>query len=187
MAKVWPWCRHFCYRAPMALNKRFFVDQLRQQCVASLATTTRAEHDARDAAQHMATESEKKEDGRVAIEYGNLAKAQALRTRQTRGEIEQLDAFARDGLPIFTRTTPISLGALVDLACDDEDGTPERTLMLMPIGAGAELTGPNGDGFLSVITPASPIGKALLGKRVGETIDVSTRGEVREWTIVDIS
>jgi transcription elongation GreA/GreB family factor len=51
------------------------------------------------------------------------------------------------------------------------------------VGAGVELTGPDGDGFLSVVTPLSPIGKAVLGRRVGESVDVTVAGEAREWTI----
>jgi transcription elongation GreA/GreB family factor len=171
----------------MPVNKRFFVEQLRQQFVSGLATTTRAEHDAREASRHMATESEKKEDGRVAIEFGNLAKAQALRARQARSEIDELDAFAGKSPRAYTRTTPIGLGAIVDLADETDAGAAERTFMLLPVGAGAELTGPSGDGFLSVITPASPIGKALLGKRVGDIIEVTIHGDVREWSIVDVS
>ena len=45
------------------------------------------------------------------------------------------------------------------------------------------LTGPGGDGFLSVVTPLSPVGKAVLGRRTGETVDVTVEREVREWTI----
>jgi len=171
----------------MPIDKRHFVEQLRTQFVRSLAVTHRAEHEARDAAQHMATEAEKKEDGRAAIEFGSMAKAQALRARQSQRELEQLDDFARGGVPAFGRTTPIGLGALVDLASDDEHNVLERSFILLPVGAGAELTGPGGDGFLSVITPASPIGRALLGRRAGDIVEVTTRGDVREWTIVDVS
>ena len=62
-------------------------------------------------------------------------------------------------------------------------GPSGRTFFLLPVGAGLQLTGPGGDGFLSVVTPASPVGKAVLGRRVGETVEVLVRGEPREWTI----
>jgi len=42
---------------------------------------------------------------------------------------------------------------------------------------------PAGDGHLSVVTPVSPIGKAVLGRRTGEVIDVTVDGDVREWQI----
>ena len=56
-------------------------------------------------------------------------------------------------------------------------------MFLAPVGAGIELSGPGGDGFLSVVTPSSPIGRAILGRRVGEIIEVMVNGESREWTV----
>ena len=40
-----------------------------------------------------------------------------------------------------------------------------------------------GDGFLSVVTPVSPVGKAVLGKRAGDTVEETVKGEPRESTI----
>ena len=74
----------------------------------------------------------------------------------------------------------------MDVSVDGERGTEERTYILLPVGAGTELTGPGGDGFLSVITPASPVGRALLGKRAGDVIDVTIGREIREWTLVEV-
>jgi transcription elongation GreA/GreB family factor len=74
---------------------------------------------------------------------------------------------------------PISLGAIVEV----EDGEQGRTFFLAPVGAGVELTGPGGDGYLSVVTPASPVGKAVMGRRVGDTIEVVVKGEPLEWAI----
>ena len=56
--------------------------------------------------------------------------------------------------------------------------------MLAPVGAGVELVTPDGDGFLSVVTPSSPLGRAVLGRRVGDTVEVVIEREAREWTIV---
>ena len=74
----------------------------------------------------------------------------------------------------------IGLGALVEL----EDGEGAKTLFMAPAGAGEELTGPGGDGFLHVVTPGSPIGKGLLGKKVGDVVEVMVKGELAEWDIV---
>jgi transcription elongation GreA/GreB family factor len=67
---------------------------------------------------------------------------------------------------------------------DDQQG---RTFFLAPGGAGIELVGPGGDGFLSVVTPQSPVGRAVLGRRVGDTIEVTVQGEPREWTITYVA
>ena len=52
------------------------------------------------------------------------------------------------------------------------------------MGAGEELTGPGGDGFFSVVTPASPIGSAVMGHREGDAVQTRIRGELRQWTVV---
>ena len=59
-----------------------------------------------------------------------------------------------------------------------------RTFFLAPVGAGMTLLGPGGDGHLSVVTPVSPIGKAVLSRRVDDIVDVTVKGDVREWRIV---
>ena len=53
-----------------------------------------------------------------------------------------------------------------------------------PVGAGEEITGPGGDGFFTVVTPASPIGSAVMGRREGESVSTRIRGALREWTVV---
>ena len=66
----------------------------------------------------------------------------------------------------------MALGAIVDMSTEDEEGFAERTFFVLPVGAGTELTGPGGDGFLSVITPASPVGRALMGRKAGDVVEV---------------
>jgi transcription elongation GreA/GreB family factor len=171
----------------MSLDRRFFIEQLQAQYRARLDVALRAEEDAREAARSLATESEKKEDGRAALEFGSLATGQGERARRLREELDALTRFGEKPLPRFPRGASIELGAIVDLATESDDGEPEeRTFILLPVGAGSELTGPGGDGFLSVITPASPIGRGLLGKKAGEGIDVAIHGELRSWEIVGV-
>jgi transcription elongation GreA/GreB family factor len=165
---------------------KFLVEQMAQALRQKDQVAQRAEADAIEAAKTLATESEKKEDGRVALEFGSLATGQGARSRQAREELQVLTRFYEGGLPRYGRGTPIGLGAVVDIAMDSERGEEERTFVLLPVGAGTELTGPGGDGYMTVITPASPVGKALLGRRAGETIEVSVRGEPVEWTITDV-
>ena len=79
-----------------------------------------------------------------------------------------------------------AVGALVDVHIESEDGEEERTLFLLPVGAGNELTGPGGDGFISVVTPNSPVGRALMGSRVADSFEIVIDGKDREWTVVDV-
>jgi transcription elongation GreA/GreB family factor len=171
----------------MGLDKRFLIEQLAARLKQSDEVARRASDEAREAARSLQTESEKKEDGRVAIEYGSLATGQTARARKAQEDLAQLAAFANRGVPRFSPSSQVGLGAVVDVSCDDERGAAERTFILLPVGAGTELTGPGGDGFLSVITPASPVGRALVGRRAGDIIDVTIGGETREWTVVEVS
>jgi transcription elongation GreA/GreB family factor len=171
----------------MRLDKRTLLHQLADRLQQSDRQAHRAEADAREAARSLATESEKKEDGRAAIEYGSLATGQAQRARRLQEELQALTAFGQKELPRFPRQGPVALGALVDVSTEDDDGFAERTFFVLPAGAGTELTGPGGDGFLSVITPNSPVGRALLGKKAGDTVEVTLAGEVREWTVLEVA
>ena len=171
----------------MGLDKKFLVEQLAAHLKQSDEIARAAAEDAREAARSLATESEKKEDGRAAIEYGSLATGQSARARKVQEELAQLAAFWQRGVPRFGAGSAVGLGAVVDVAVDGERGAEERTFILLPVGAGTELTGPGGDGFLSVITPASPVGRALFGRCAGDSVDVTIAGETREWTLVEVS
>jgi transcription elongation GreA/GreB family factor len=71
----------------------------------------------------------------------------------------------------------IAVGAIVEI--EDSDSGEGRTLFLAPVGAGMTLTGPGGDGILSVVTPASPIGGAVMGRKIGDVVEIADR----EWQI----
>jgi transcription elongation GreA/GreB family factor len=169
------------------MDKPFLYRQLAQQLRHAASVALRATEDAVEAAATMATDSEKKEDARAMMEFGSLATGQAARHRRAMEEVEALTRFAEQPVTTFARATPVGLGALVDVATCHEDGRrEERSYILLPVGAGTELTGPDGDGFFSVITPQSPVGRMLMGRRVGERFDLQVRGQVHEWTITDV-
>jgi len=98
----------------------------------------------------------------------------------------QPNRFAQRGLPRFAPTSKVGLGALVDVRVEDDDGSEERTVFVLPVGAGTELAGPGGDGFIQVVTPESPVGRGLMGAARGDSFDISTGDVDREWTIVDL-
>lgn len=160
------------------MDKQALVDQLIEQLRASARVALMAGEAAAQEAREGATPSERRESARVALENSQMAKAQTQRARRAQGEVDVLDNFrpAR-----FSSKAPVALGAIVEV--EDEDTGEGRTFFLAPAGAGMSLTGPGGDGLLSVVTPASPIGKAVLGRRVGDVIDVTIKGDVREWVI----
>lgn len=148
------------------MDKSFLVTQLVEKLKALLA------HSAQSA---EATREEAKTGAARAV---NLAKATAQRAHVARAALEALENFRAKPL---LRGQPIGMGALVELQSD----TSGKTLFLAPAGAGEELTGPGGDGFFHVVTPISPIGRALLGRRVGDVVETTVDGELTEWTITE--
>ena len=158
------------------MDKQYLVEQLATRLRESVAVARQAERAAADEARDGATAAEKREDARVSQEYSSLARGQGQRADKLRAELSALAGFRPATL---SAKAPITLGAIVEV----EDESLGRTFFLAPVGAGIELSGPGGDGFLSVVTPVSPIGKAVLGHRVGDSVEVTVQGEPREWTI----
>jgi transcription elongation GreA/GreB family factor len=160
------------------MDKAALVDQLVEK-LRSSARTAEAESDAAAVeARDGATPGERVDDSRTALEFARIARAQALRAREIRAAIGLLSGFRPKPL---AGGAAVVLGALVEV--EDEAGHGQ-TLFLAPAGAGEELTGPGGDGFFTVVTPRSPIGSAVLGKRPGDSASARIRGETRVWTVV---
>lgn len=160
------------------MDKKVLVDQLVRQLEASARAALSARDAAAAEAREGATPDEKREDARAAHQLASFGRAQQGRAQQALADADTLATF-RPGP--FDEKSKIVVGAIVEI--EDGDTGEGRTFFLAPVGAGMTLTGPGGDGHLSVVTPASPIGRAVLGKRTGEWIDVTVDGDVREWQI----
>ena len=157
------------------------VEQLAAR-IRETAQVARREQDAATLeAREGATPDEKRADGRVALEFSNLAQAQGRRATAALDDLAVLDSFH---VPAAAENpTKVAMGAIIEV----EDGDEGRTIFLAPVGAGIELTMPDGDGFVTVVTPASPLGKAILGRSIGDAIEVVVKGEAREWTVTFVA
>jgi len=160
------------------MNKTELVAQLVRQ----LESSARAALASRDAvaaeARDGATPDEKREDARAAHQLHSMGRAQQRRAQQALSDADTLLGFRPAAFP---PSSTIAIGAIVEI--EDAESGEGRTFFLAPVGAGVTLTGPGGDGHLSVVTPASPIGRAVLGRATGDIVDVTIEGDVREWQI----
>lgn len=146
------------------MDKTFLLEQLGARLRAAVQATHKAS-------------SESREDARSgAARAVNMAKAQGMREVAAREALDALDQFRPKPL---RKGEPIGLGAVVEV----EDGEAGRTLFVSPVCGGEELTGPDGDGIFQVVTPSSPFGRAVMGKKVGAVVEVTIAGELTEWTI----
>jgi transcription elongation GreA/GreB family factor len=160
------------------MDKRDLLAQLEAQLRAIANAAQDASVAAAAEARDGATAREKRSDARTLLEYGALARGQRARAERAFRELAALEALRPATLP---RGASIAVGAVVEL---EDDTTGEGvTFLLAPVGAGSTLTGPGGDGTLTVVTPSSPIGRVVVGRRVGDVVDVTVAGETREWRI----
>ena len=167
--------------------KKHFLEELKSAYQVRIAGAARAESEAAGGADEVRAESCRREDAKEAALQGRLASGHRRRRKQAVAELERLLDFAEGGMRRFGPTNRIELGALVDVSIEDEEGEDERTLFFLPVGAGAELKGPGGDGFVTVITPGSPVGKALFRAHIDDSFEIVVDGRDREWTVVDLT
>jgi transcription elongation GreA/GreB family factor len=150
---------------------------LREQLVgalaADLAARERAHRATREAATHEEAKPENDKDTR-ALELTYLARGEAMRIDELRLAVAETQAMPC--APV-AEGQPVRLGALV---ATDEDGV-EALFWIAPHGGGSKL------GAVQVLTPKSPLGRALLGKLAGEECEAVLAGRRRSITIVDVA
>lgn len=143
--------------------------QLLQQIIASLnadlAVFSHAARAAHAAATHEECQPDNKYDT-TALEASYIAQGQANRAQDIRAA---LATYNKLELRTFDENTPIRLTALVTL--EDEDGS-RRQVFIGPEAGGLKITGASGE--IVVITPASPLGRSLIGKCVGDEIQTGS-------------
>jgi transcription elongation GreA/GreB family factor len=140
---------------------------------AALATAREAHAAAIEGSTHPEAKAENDKDTR-GLEQSYLARGVAQRVAELEAAVHDITRLA---LRAFKPSDPIALGALVTI---DDDGDAE-TLFLAPAGGGTMLSG-----GVQVVTTASPLGRALLGKRVDDEVELEIRGKKRELSITEI-
>ena len=158
------------------ISKRVIVGLIIEQLTEQLTTLAGASRAMHADASDEQSKPEDKYDTR-GLETAYLASSQARMAT----EMEQaLVVYQALELKKFLEKTPIDLTALVEL---EFDGT--RSLhFLGPKGGGMEIRHKGTE--ILVITPESPIGQQLLGKKTGDSIKFQTRGPAQEFRIASV-
>lgn len=156
------------------MNKLALKEELMSALAADLETLERAHRASVEGATHEQAKPENDKDTR-ALEQSYLARGQAKRAGELR---EGLAAVRRMELRAFPADQPIDVGALVTA----KEGQRTVQFWVALHGGGARLA----SGSVQVVTPKSPLGEAIIGKRVGEECEVLTRGTRREFELVGI-
>ena len=166
-----------CLQMPAAIDKREILRLLRESVSADLATMSAAQRVVVDGATHEENRPENDKDTR-ALEQSYLARGQAQRVVELQDALNLLKALE---LTAFKPESRISLGALVVL----DDGGGIEHYFIAPAGGGVRVTVAGAE--VRVVTPQSPIARALLGKQEGDDLELRTPQGVRECSIASVS
>ena len=161
------------------VDKRAVLAALIQEMDKALAVMVQAANIAHTAATHEEMKPENDKDTR-GIEAGYLAKGQSVRAAEIKRALRELQA-----LPVraFTKDEPVIAGALV--VTKDTDSQARAQVFIAPAGGGIKLV--IAGVSVQVVTPSSPLGDALMGKRAGDQVNVLAGGKKRELDIVRVS
>ena len=151
-------------------RKRILMQELLVRLRTDLERMERAQQRTVDGAISDEAKPENSKDTR-ALEQTYLARGQAQRVEELREGLARVAAMPNQAFPQDAR---VAVGALVTI--DEADG--ESVLLIVPFGGGIRLR----DGEQAV-TPASPLGRALIGKAVGDDCEIAIAGRRRSFSI----
>ena len=160
------------------MNKELILNKIIALLTENLKILTEAARTAHAAATHEECLPDNKYDT-TGLEASYVAQGQANRAQDIRHALETYKALVAKP---FGEETPIRLTALVCL--EDRNGNC-RKVFLGPEAGGLKLI--DGEEEYIVVTPESPLGKALLGRVCDDEVCVG-KGEGRKnYTIVGVS
>ena len=139
----------------------------------ALASMARSAKDTAEGATHAENRSEGDKDMR-ATEESYVARGKAMRTEELAEELGRAEATP---MRAFANDDAIASGALVRVLIDDA----RRVFFVWAFGGGRTISV---DGVeITVVAPATPVGGALAGKRVGDDFELAIKGALREGVI----
>lgn len=155
------------------MDKKNLVALICEKLRADHALLIEAAKATHEAATHEESKPENEYDTR-GLENSYLAGAQAKRA----GEIEEvLSMYKYLVLRDFSEKDPIGPTALVETEFQNK----KSLMFLAPLGGGTNVIFEGQP--VQVITPASPLGGALLGLKVGDAAMIEAGGKTKEYEI----
>jgi transcription elongation GreA/GreB family factor len=159
------------------MNKAQLVKQIITSLIDSLGVLEKAARASHEEATHESSKAESKYDTR-GLEAAYLAGGQARQAREILDSIKVYEALVtRD----FASGEPIELTALVEL---DADGT-HSTYFIGPKNGGLEIKHWRKE--IMVITPQSPLGQNLVGRKAGQRWAAKLGGSTVKYHIVSVA
>ena len=157
------------------IDKKKIVNALIEKLNSELKEVEGAAKSTRDLATSADLKSEGKYDTR-AIEASYLAGAQNKRVEEIKLDIQMLEDLAEQ----IEVSTKLQLGSLGLIRCNNQ----ERLYFLSSTSGGSMLM--IDEQPILVISVFSPIGDAALGLSSGESFEVETPKETRQYDVVQV-
>jgi transcription elongation GreA/GreB family factor len=158
------------------LNKRILIKKITAKLTGELEVYFRAAQFSRAEATHESSKAESKYDTR-GLEASYLARGQSRQAAEIEAAIAE---FEKLPAKTFGAGEPIDLGALVEL----EQLGEKNFYFLGPRAGGTEVVHDKRE--ILVITPQSPLGEQLMGKKSGDAFQLKLGKEMRAAKIAGL-
>ena len=155
----------------------YLVSAIVEKLQLELSTAVAASQQAHDSATHSENIAANKYDT-LAVEAAYLAHGQSMRIAELKQSIALYQHFQR---PTFNARATIQLGALVGI---EDDHGQQRRFLIGPAAGGLSIDSEHG--VIQVITPAAPLGQALIGKRVDDEVDWQVNQRKESYSVMTI-
>ena len=142
------------------MNKRALIKKIVNRLREELEVYFRAAMASRAEATHESSKAENKYDTR-GLEASYLARGQSKQAAEIQAAIA---AFEKLNARMFGEAEPVDVGAFVELELDGE----KAAYFVGPRAGGTEVM--HDKRKVLVITPESPLGQQLMGKKQGEIL-----------------
>jgi transcription elongation GreA/GreB family factor len=159
------------------MNKREVVERIIEQLREGLEVYEKAARAAHAEATHEQSKAENKYDTR-GLEASYLARGQSRHAAEIVHAIEEFSEL-RNAPAEFSEG--IDVGALVELS-----GRRDRSFYFFGPRAGGTEVVVDGQEVL-VLTPQSPLGQQLVGRKAGENVKLAIAGTTTEFKIASVS
>lgn len=159
------------------MNKRALIKKIIAELAGGLELYSKAAHTARAEATDEQSKAENKYDTR-GLEASYLARGQSKQMAETELAIKEFEKLV---LRNFSAKEAIDVGALVEL-----ESRGDRFLYFLgPRAGGTEVVYQKKE--VTVITPQSPLGQELCGKKQGDCVQMQAGPMRDEYRIVSVS
>ncbi|MEB0075973.1 GreA/GreB family elongation factor [Pseudomonas sp. CCI3.2] len=162
---------------PCSLDKNTVLQLIIAKLKIDLDVLQRAAQTAYETATHEENIAENKYDT-LGLEASYLATGQARRVEEIR---QSLLLFQNLHLRPFDTLRGIQIGDLVSL---ETDTGSQQQLFIGPDAAGLKIQ--QGDRSITVITPHAPLGKSLVGKARGDTVEIVINHARQSFEVIEV-